>query len=282
MNIGDIRIDSLIDGEAAMDPHAGLFGGDHPPTESDWEPYKRFLDPCTGQMINTVGSFLIRYGDRVVLQDTGMGPEPGSDIFACGALRSSMWAAGISPLDVTDIIFSHLHTDHIGWTTIDGKPYFPNAAIHIDRREWEHYTNPDSVLEVWEPNLLRSDEDKVENRFKPVLDRIELFEADQEILPGINAMEASGHTPGHTVLELSSRGEKGLLIGDLAHSHGELVDGWEFYFNRDLPKAIDALEWFRKYLYDNNLPFAAAHFPGMPWGRLVKDDNRKLGYEVIA
>jgi glyoxylase-like metal-dependent hydrolase (beta-lactamase superfamily II) len=282
MQIGDMRIDSLIDGEAALDPHAGIFVGDNPPTEADWEPFNRFLDPCTGQMINTVGSYLIRYGDRVVLQDTGMGPQiGGQEVFACGALRSSMWAAGVSPLDVTDIIFSHLHTDHIGWTTINGKPYFPNATIHIDRRDWDHYTSPDSVLEDWEPNLMRSEEDKVENRFKPVLDRIEFFEGDQEILPGINAMEASGHTPGHTVLELSSRGEKGLLIGDLVHSHGELVDGWEFFFNRDLPKAIEAVERFRKLLYDTNLPFAAAHFPGMKWGKLVKGDAGQVAYETI-
>ena len=192
-----------------------------------------------------------------------------------------MWAHDVSPLDVTDIIFSHLHTDHIGWTTLGGKPYFPNATIHIDRREWDHYTNPDLVLEPWEPGLLRSDEDKVENRFRPVLDRLEFFEGDQEILPGISAMEASGHTPGHTVLELTSGGEKGLLIGDLAHSHGELVDGWEFFFNRDLPHAIEAIERFRKYLYDNSLPFAAAHFPGMKWGQLVKGDNGNIVYEVL-
>ncbi|RYE40381.1 MAG: MBL fold metallo-hydrolase [Hyphomicrobiales bacterium] len=281
MQIGDIRIDSLIDGEAVLDP-LGLYGGEHPPTEHDWEPYKRFLDPCTGQQINTIGSYLIRFDDRVILQDAGMGPQAGGqEVFACGALRSAMWDIGVSPLDVTDIIYSHLHFDHIGWTTINGRPYFPNAAIHIDKRDWDYYTDPDYVLESWETGIVRSDEDLVQNRFKPVLDRIEFFEGDQEVFPGVRALEASGHTPGHTVLELNSRGEKGLLIGDLVHTQGELVEGWEFYVNHDVPKAVEAIERFRKYIYDNKLPFAAAHFPGMKWGQLVKDEAGRIAYETI-
>jgi glyoxylase-like metal-dependent hydrolase (beta-lactamase superfamily II) len=281
VQIGDIRVDSLIDGEAVLDPH-GLYGGEHPPGEEEWGPYKKYLDPCTGQQINTVGSYLIRVGDRVILHDAGMGPQPwGQEVFASGALRSAMWAAGVSPLDVTDIIYSHLHLDHIGWTTLGGKPYFPNAAIHIDKRDWDYYTDPGYVPEEWEQYVARSAEDFVPGRFKPVLDRIEFFEGDQEILPGIAALEASGHTPGHTVVELTSRGEKGLLIGDLVHTQGELVEGWMFYVNKDTGKALEAIERFRKYVYDRKIPFAAAHFPGMKWGRLVKGDAGKIAYETI-
>ena len=283
MKIGEMQIDSLIDGEAAVDP-ALLYGGEAPPTEEDWEPYRKFLDPCTGQAINTIGGFLVRFGDRVVLVDAGMGPQiGGQEIYACGALRSAFWAVGVSPTEVTDLVFSHLHTDHIGWTTIDGKPYFPNAAVHVDRHEWEHYTDPNYELEPWEPFGIRSDEDLVPNRFKPVLDRIQLFGPEDEILPGFTAFAAAGHSAGHTVFELKSNGEAGFLINDLAHTQGELVEGWDLAFNYRSAEALESIDTWRRHLYDTKLPFAASHFPGMRWGRLVggESESRSILYEEI-
>lgn len=284
MRIGDMRIDALIDGEAVI-PKDGLYGGDLPPSEEDWAPYTKYLDPCTGQQINTIGSYLIRYDDKVVLHDAGMGPEPTLPPFTGGGLRSALWALDVSPLDVTDIVYSHLHIDHIGWTSVGGAPYFPNATIRIDRRDWEHYSREDYQLEDWEVPVTTVERDLVSVRFAPVADRIELFEGDAEIVPGIAALEASGHTPGHTVIELTSRGEKGLLIGDLVHTQGELVEAWDFAINHDHGRAVEAIERFRRYLYDNKLPFAAAHFPGLKWGRLVKDVERRgrsgIAYETL-
>jgi len=131
-----MRIDSLIDGEAVL-ARDGLYGGTHPPSDEDWAPYAKYLDPCTGEQINTIGSYLIRDADKIVLHDAGMGPGPSLAPFACGGLRSALWALDVHPADVTDIIYSHLHIDHIGWTTLNGRAYFPNATLRIDRRDWE-------------------------------------------------------------------------------------------------------------------------------------------------
>ncbi|WP_432013612.1 MBL fold metallo-hydrolase [Streptomyces cucumeris] len=276
-----MRVDGLIDGEAVLDKE-GLYVGDNPPGDDDWAPYAKYLDQCTGQQINTVGSYLIRHGDRVILQDAGMGPEPTLPPFTGGGLRSALWALGVSPLDITDVIYSHLHIDHIGWTSVGGKPYFPNATLRIDRRDWDHYSRPDYKMEDWEIPVTHAERDLVSKRFAPVLDRIELFDGDTEPLPGIVALDASGHTPGSTVLELRSDGEKGLLIGDLVHTQGELVEGWEFVINHDRRMAAEAIERFRKYIYDNKIPFAAAHFPGLLWGRLKKDPGGSgIAYETL-
>jgi glyoxylase-like metal-dependent hydrolase (beta-lactamase superfamily II) len=154
--------------------------------------------------------------------------------------------------------------------------------LHIDRRDWEHYSPADYQLEDWEVAVTHAERDLVSIRFAPVLDRIELFEGSQELLPGIAALEASGHTPGHAVLELSSHGERGLLIGDLVHAHGELVGSWDFAISHDHEKAMAAVDRFRGYIYDKKLPFAAAHFPGMKWGRLVKNRNGSgISYETL-
>ena len=281
MKIGEMHIDALIDGEAVLDK-SGLYVGASPPDEEDWAPYAKYLDPCTGQQINTIGSYLIRHGERLILHDAGIGPDPTLPPFTGGGLRSALWALDISPLDITDIIYSHLHIDHIGWTAVNGKPYFPNATVRIDKRDWEHYSRPDYQLEDWEVPVTNVERDLVSVRFAPVLDRIELFEGDTEVLPGVIAMDASGHTPGSTVIELRSDGQRGLLIGDLVHTQGELVEGWDFVMNYDNEKAAASTEHFRRYLYDNRLPFAAAHFPGLKWGRLLKARTQSgMAYQNI-
>lgn len=278
MQIGDIRIDALIDGEVAVPPDALYASGIG---EAEWEPYKQHLCCITGMALNTVGSYLIRHGDRVILHDAGGGPQSLFP-FTSGGLRSSLLAHNIQPTEVTDVIYSHLHIDHIGWTSVNGKSYFPNATLRIDRRDWEHYTNPERELEEWEVPVTNPETDTVSARFAPVLDQIELFEGDAELLPGVIAHDAGGHTPGSTVIELTSNGESGLLIGDLVHTQPELVrDDWVFGVHNDPDKAMAAIERFRKMIYDKNLPFAAAHFPGMPWGKLSKGEGSELVYSRI-
>lgn len=73
-----------------------------------------------------------------------------------------------------------------------------------------------------------------------------------------------------------------MLIGDLVHTQGELINGWDLAFNGDHLKAVEMIEHFRKYLYDTKMPFAAAHFPGMRWGRLVSSNtDMPIAYEEI-
>jgi len=277
MQIGDIRVDALIDGEVAV-PKDGLYPG---VGEAEWEPYKSHLCCITGDQINTVGSFLIRHGDRLILHDAGGGPQSIFP-FTSGGLRSSLTLNGVAPTDITDVIYSHLHVDHYGWTSVNGKSFFPNATLHIDKREWDFYSNPDRPLDEWEAPVINTETDTVAKRFAPALSQIQLFEGDAELMPGILAHDAAGHTPGSTVIEITSNGESGLLIGDLVHTQPEMVrDDWDFPVNRDPELARKAIDRFRKRIYDDNLPFAAAHFPGMAWGRLTKGQGSELVYEKI-
>lgn len=207
MKIGDMTVLGLVDGEALI-PKEYLYIGENAPTEEDWAPFTGFLDTCTGHQFNTVGSYLVRSGDRLILNDAGSGPNV-KQPFTGGGLRSALWAAGVKPTDITDVIYSHLHLDHVGWTTLEGKAFFPNADLWIDRREWEHFSAEDYVMEEWEAAAVDPVHDRISAKFAPVIDRLNLFEPDTEIIPGIRALDASGHTPGNTVFELVSDGERG-------------------------------------------------------------------------
>ena len=277
MRIGDLQIDPLIDGELAI-PAATFYP---PVTDEDWHPYREMLEPVFGESTHlcTLGGFLIRHGKRLIVVDTGIGPNP-KPPFTGGGFRSALVAAGVARAEVTDVIFTHLHFDHIGWAAIDGRPYFPNATYRVDRRDWDHYCEDGPGMNELESGSCFPETDAPAVRLAPVADRLEFFQGEQEIMPGINALEASGHTPGETVLELSSAGERGLLLGDLVHAQPELIDDnargqWNFQGHIDEPAAIDSVTRMRKKIVDEKLPFAAAHFPGLQWARIDSAGERR-------
>jgi glyoxylase-like metal-dependent hydrolase (beta-lactamase superfamily II) len=278
MRVGGITIEPLIDGEVSSD--AGDLYVDK--TLADWksEGHDRFLDSCTHSYANTIGGFLVRSGERVVVVDTGIGSKPIYP-FLGGGFRSSLLATGVRPEDVTDVIFTHLHLDHIGWATQNGCAFFPNGTYRVDRRDWDYFTADDYPMPEWERMLSDPKTDSARNRLAPIENQLEFFEGEEALLPGIRALEASGHTPGSTVLLIESSSDAGLLLGDLVHSEAELCcDDWDFINHVDHDRAMAAVANIRSLILDRSLPFAAAHFTGLRWGRLNRDNGR-TDYHVL-
>jgi glyoxylase-like metal-dependent hydrolase (beta-lactamase superfamily II) len=295
MRIGDIEITSLIDGEAVV-PGTAFYPN---LAESDWEPYTDLLEPVFHQCLhlNVLGGYLIRAGDRVIVVDGGSGPMPKFP-FAGGGFRSAFAATGLKRSEVTDVIYTHLHFDHIGWASVNGQSMFPNATYHIDQRDWDHFlgrdfsfTPPEVEKAVEKLELSAAycfpENDAPAPRLQPVVDQIEFFTGAEEVelLPGLVALDGSGHTPGQVVLELRSGGEKGLLLGDLVHAQPELVDDndrgqWNFISHTDYDRAYAAVEHFRKRIWDEKLPVAGGHFNGLRWGRVVQDGGKRTWEDV--
>ncbi|MFF0284037.1 MBL fold metallo-hydrolase [Rhodococcus aetherivorans] len=295
MKIGDIEITPLIDGEAVV-PGTAFYPN---LKDSDWDPYSSLLEPVFHQCqhLNTLGGYLVRAGDRIIVVDGGAGPQPKWP-FAGGGFRSSLAATGLHRSDVTDVIFTHLHFDHIGWASVDGKPYFPNATYHIDQRDWNWFLAPDfgftdeevdKSMERLElsANFCHPENDAPAVRLRPIADQTKFFQADEELelLPGLVALDGSGHTPGQVVLELRSHGERGLLLGDLVHAQPELVDDndrgqWNFISHTDHDRAHAAVERFRKRMWDEKIPAAGGHFPGLRWGHVVRDGDKRVWEDI--
>jgi hypothetical protein len=103
-------------------------------------------------------------------------------------------------------------------------------------------------------------------------------EVGKEILPGIAAIDAAGHTPGTCALMLSSNGDRGMLLGDIVHSPPELLNVREFRIRADPAAALSSVRKIRDLLVDEGIPCAAAHFPGLRWGRVVR---MKEGHEWV-
>lgn len=149
-------------------------------------------------------------GDKTILFDTG-----GGTLFmpTLGNLVDSLGIAGVEPSDVTDVVFTHAHPDHI-WGLIDDfdELTFPEANYYINATEWGYWRASDTLDKT--PDARKSFVVGAQNRMVFLEDRIQLFGIGDELLPGLEAVDSQGHTPGHTSFALHAGSASVLVVGD--------------------------------------------------------------------
>jgi glyoxylase-like metal-dependent hydrolase (beta-lactamase superfamily II) len=261
VNIGDIRIDAVSDG-SILAPATMMF---NKPNREDWAPHLQFLDE-KGQLTFEMGGFLVRDAHRTVLIDVGIGPH--GDPARTGTFMRSLANLGVDPADVTDVALTHLHFDHVGWASDGERPLFPNATYRCHQDDWEFFVGSHPHDESVAISLMGG-QPAIE--LLPVLrDRFETWSEDGTLLPGIDVRSAPGHTPGSTVLTISSGNERAVLLGDVVHCPAELLeDDWQMIGDVDKALAQRTRVALARELEGTDIPVAATHFPGLRFGRLL-------------
>jgi len=162
----------------------------------------------------SVNVFLINTGDKLVLVDTGAGTFFGPTL---GRMLTALKAAGYQPEQVDEIYISHMHGDHIGGLLADGKAAFPNAVVRAEKADGEFWLSqakmeaaPKDDQDTFKGAMAAINPYAATNRFKP-------YEGDTVLVPGIRAVVTRGHTPGHAMYVIESKGQKLVLWGDLMH-----------------------------------------------------------------
>lgn len=258
--VGRHTITPLLDGhghEPARDVLTNPERGDDP-----WSGHEELLD-IHGNLPLEVGGHLIRTREgRVVVVDTGVGTIDNGKYLG-GQFLESLREQGLEPEDVTDVLLTHLHFDHVGWSTKKGAVVFPRATYHVHQRDWDHFVASVSA----EAGAVR--------KLSPLEPHLELFTAEQTLMQGIDARPVPGHTPGSTSFVVSEGQERAVLIGDMAHAYIELSEpGWNYVHDVLPQESIQARSALVDEFADTGTAIIGAHFPGMRAGLLSRHDGQ--------
>ncbi len=220
----------------------------------------------TDFMRATVTVLLIQAGDEVVLMDTGNGASDTS-----GSLIPTLEVLGVAAGDVTQVILSHFHPDHILGAGDMTSMAFPNATYHISEPEWNFLQGDFSGTAFEEIVGLAN------GILAPAsaAEQMALYTDEQELLPGIQALATPGHTPGHMAFQLSSGGQNLLLSVDAAiHSVASVQNpGWHFGFDADPVQAVETRTALFGRAADEGLLTFGYHFPFPGIGYIERMDE---------
>lgn len=205
----------------------------------------------------SIEPLLVRDGDAVVLIDAGAGGGMGP---GAGKLTASLRSAGVEPAQVTDVLISHGHGDHVGGLVDSaGALTFPNARIRMTEAEWAALKADKSLAAL----------------VAAITPKVETFAADAQITPAIKAVSIPGHTAGHTGYEIASGADRLLYIGDAMHHSVVSVQrpDWTIQFDGDSETAKASRKALLARAADQNLRLYAGHFPFPGLGRIRREGD---------
>lgn len=222
----------------------------------------------------TFNPLAIETPDGVVLIDTGFG-EGGPP--TTGHLVANLKAAGIEPADVSTVIISHFHGDHIlGLRRREGAPMYPKAKLMVPQPECDYWLDEAKMKAA--PEAARAGFETAQKTMRGL--EMQRFAWGDEILPGFTSVQADGHTPGMSAIEISSGGERVLFVADITNNPLLFVrhPEWQAMFDLDPERTIET----RRRLLDRaaaeklRLHFFHAPFPSTAY--VAKNGN---AYEYL-
>jgi glyoxylase-like metal-dependent hydrolase (beta-lactamase superfamily II) len=184
-----------------------------------------------------------------------------------GAFINNLNALGVTVDEITDVLFTHLHSDHIGWAVTNGSSTFANANLRASQADVDHFVHGSGADET-ESEVL----DIIGTHIVPWTTG-----STTTIVPGIDQFAAPGHTPGSSVIVVSSDTERALLLGDVVHCPIQLIDDeWAGLFDVDPVLARKTRNALSRELEGDSTVASGAHFPGMQFGRLLRGKGRRF------
>ncbi len=241
--VGDFEVSTLLAGtRTAPDPQT-IFGMNVSAEEFASVSDANFIPADKNQFFFT--PTVVRAGDEVILFDTGLN---------AAGITAPLKAAGVSPDEVTVVVLTHMHGDHIGGLTDDsGAPTFANARYVTGQKEFDAWAKMDS--------------DPFNAKVKPMAEKMSFIGDGDAVVSGVTGMAANGHTPGHMTYMLESNGEQLVLIADTANHYvwSLAYPDWEVKFDMDKAAAAASRKQVLGMLSADKIPFVGYHmpFPGL-------------------
>lgn len=207
--LGDFEITALSDGTVALPVNTLLTNISK--GKIDKALAKSYL---SSPLETSVNAYLINTGDKLVLVDTGAAGLFGPTL---GHFMENLKAAGYQPEQIDEIYITHLHGDHMGGLMVGEQLAFPNAVLRVDQRDidfWLSQANMDAAPEAMK-GFFKGAVASIGPWVKA--GKLKTFDGNTDLIPGVKSVSTYGHTPGHSIYMVESRGQKLALWGDLMH-----------------------------------------------------------------
>ncbi|WP_413875799.1 MBL fold metallo-hydrolase [Albidovulum sp.] len=247
---GGFEVTALLAGTRAVEAPHTIFGLNASDEAFEAAARAAFLPTDAAQFFFT--PTLVNTGASVILFDTGTDPA---------GITAALSAAGYAAADVGTVVLTHMHPDHIGGMVTDGAPTFANAAYFAGAVEHNHWS--DAGNELFDTNV------------RPFADRTTMLDDGGTVAPGITAVAAFGHTPGHMAFLIESGGKALMITADTANHFAFSLarPDWEVKFDADKPAAAAARRKIFGMIAAERIPFIGYHMPFPATGFVEADGD---------
>ncbi|WP_439549951.1 MBL fold metallo-hydrolase [Falsiroseomonas sp.] len=270
--IGGFTVTTLFDGTARLPLEGFVANASVADVQAvlaeSFLPTDHYLTPYTVTVVET--------GSAVVMFDAGTGGQLSPQ---AGRMAANMAAAGLDPARITHVVFTHFHGDHItGLTTAQNQAVFPNAEIVVPAAEWRFWT--DATNEGPAPARQKPNFANTARRFGPYQGKIRQVQEGQEAVPGIRAVSAFGHSPGHTCWHVSDGAAQLMVLGDITHRPELFARRPELQvmFDFDPTTAVETRKRMLDRVATDRIHVTGYHFPFPAHGFIAKEGQ---GYRYV-
>lgn len=236
--IGDFEVTTILAGTTPREDPQGIFGMNVSPEDFAAVSRANFLSTDVSQFFFT--PTVVNTGSELVLFDTGLDGA---------AITGALASAGYTPDQIDIVVLSHMHGDHIGGLMTDGQPTFANARYVTGQAEFDFWAASGNA--GFDANV------------RPMADSMSFLAGGGDVVSGITAMAAPGHTPGHMVYRLDSAGAGLVIFADLAnHPVWSLArPDWEVRFDADKAQAAASRRTVLGMIAADRIPAIGYHMP---------------------
>ncbi|MDA5093483.1 MBL fold metallo-hydrolase [Aliiroseovarius sp. KMU-50] len=253
--LGDFEVTTLLAGMRTVPDPQTIFGMNVGAEEFNAASQMANIPSNAAQFFFT--PTLVNTGVELVLFDTGLNPA---------GIIGAIGAAGYAPDQVDVVVITHMHGDHIGGLMGDGSATFPNARYVTGAVEFDHWA--------------AAGNERFDQKVAPLAEQMSMINAGDVVVPGIEAVAAFGHTPGHMTYRLDSGGKSLLIAADFANHYvwSLAYPDWEVKFDMDKAGAAATRRSLLSMMAAEKMPFIGYH---MPFPALGYVEERDGGFHYV-
>ncbi|WP_250985356.1 MULTISPECIES: MBL fold metallo-hydrolase [unclassified Rhizobium] len=266
VNVGDIEVIVISDG-VLTPPAESMATNANPESRDTWLDERFLSNDAFDWALNAV---VVRCGSQTILIDSGLG-EQYPDFPRAGLFVNRLKAAGVDLASVTDIVLTHLHFDHVGGLLVDGvkECLRSDLRVHVSAAEVEFWKSPDFSRTAMPPELAGLARRASLEFLDMYRSSIQSFETNSDVAPGVTITRTGGHTPGHSVVRVTSGEARLMFAGDaifpVSFDHPE----WHNGFEHDPDEATKVRIRLMRELAESGSWLVSTHLPFPSVGRVA-------------